>query len=87
LVCGWFETGVHKRYVGARERRMEKEASITYDPEDEAILDPIFAKATTIDNPDRNPSQNFNGSNYFEASVRDVPLHTTFVVFAFLVQS
>jgi hypothetical protein len=50
-------------------------------------LDPIFVEATTIDNPDWNPSQNFKGSNYFETSVRDVPLHTTFVIPAFLVQS
>jgi hypothetical protein len=28
LERGWFETGAHKRYVGARERRMEKEASV-----------------------------------------------------------
>ncbi len=86
LECGWFEIGVHKRYVGARERRMEKR-QVSYDPKDEAILDPIFAEATATDNPDRNPSQNFNGSDYFEASVRDVPLHTTFIVPAFLVQS
>jgi hypothetical protein len=28
LKLGWFQIGVHKRYVGARERHMEKEASI-----------------------------------------------------------
>jgi hypothetical protein len=62
-----------------------KKRQVSYDPKDEAILDPMFAEAT--DNPDRNPSQNFNGSDYFEASGRDVPLHTTFMVPAFLVGS
>ncbi len=64
-----------------------KKRQVSYDPKDEAILDPIFAEATATDNPDRNPSQNFNGSDYFEASVRDVPLRATFMVPAFLVQS
>jgi len=63
-----------------------KKRQVSYDPKDEAILDPIFTKATVTGNPDRNPSQNFNESDYFEASVRDVPLHTTFIVPAFLVQ-
>jgi hypothetical protein len=62
-----------------------KKRQVSYDPKDEAILDPIFAEATTTDNPDRKPNQNFNGSDYFEASVRDVPLHTMFIVPAFLV--
>jgi hypothetical protein len=64
-----------------------KKRQVSYDPKDEAILDPIFAEAKATDNPNRNPSQNFNGSDYFEASVRDVPLHTTFIVPAFLAQS
>ncbi len=64
-----------------------KKRQVSYDPKDEAILDLIFTKATVTGNPDRNPSQNFNESDYFEASVRDVPLHTTFIVPAFLVQS
>jgi len=75
---------VHKRYVGAREKRMEKR-QVSYDPKDEAILDQIFAEAVAVDNPDRKPSQNFNGSYYFEALVKDVPLHTTFIVPTFLV--
>jgi hypothetical protein len=62
-----------------------KKRQVSYDHKDEAISDPIFAEATAIDNPDRNPSQNFNESDYFEASVRDVPLHTTFIIPAFLV--
>jgi len=64
-----------------------KKKQVSYDPKDEPISDPIFAEATITDSPDRNPSQNFHGSDYFEASVKDVPLHTTFTVPAFLVQS
>jgi hypothetical protein len=62
-----------------------KKRRVSYDPKDKAILDLIFAEATATCNPDRNPSQNFNESDYFEASVRDVPLHTMFIVPAFLV--
>jgi hypothetical protein len=62
-----------------------KKRQVSYDPKDEAILDLIFAEATTTDNLNQNRSQNFNGSDYFEALVRDVPLHTTFIVPAYLV--
>jgi len=70
-----------------QEKDAWKKRQVSYDPKYEAILDPMFAEAAITDNPNRNPSQNFNGSNYFEASVRDVLLHTTFIVPAFLVQS
>jgi len=70
-----------------QEKDARKKRQVSYDPKDKAILDPIFAEAATTNNPNRNPSQNFNGSDYFEALVRDVPLHTTFIVPAFLVQS
>ncbi len=64
-----------------------KKRQVSYDPKDEAILDPIFAEAAATDNPHRSLSQNFNRSDHFEALVKDVPLHTTFIVLAFLVQS
>ncbi len=87
---GWNVGGlkpVCTKDMSEQEKDGWKKRQVSYDPKDEAILDPIFAEATATDNPDRNPSQNFNGSDYFEASVRDVPLHTTFIVPAFLVQS
>jgi hypothetical protein len=62
----------------------KKEASII-PSQRRGYLGSNLAEAT--DNPDRNPSQNFNGSDYFEASVRDVPLHTTFMVPAFSIGS
>jgi hypothetical protein len=64
-----------------------KKKQLSYDPKDEAILDPIFAEVAATNNPHRNLSQNFDGSDYFEALVRDVPLHITFIVPAFLVWS
>ncbi len=70
-----------------QEKNAWKKRQVSYDPKDEATLDPIFAEAVAADNPNQNPSQNFNGSYYFEALVKDVPLHTTFIVPAFLVQS
>jgi len=70
-----------------QEKNAWKKRQVSYDPKDEAILDPIFTEAVVANNPDRNPSQNFNESYYFEALVKDVPLHTTFIVPAFLVQS
>ncbi len=71
--------------MSEQEKNGWKKRQVSYDPKDEAILDPIFTEATTTDNPDRNPSQNSNGSDYFEASVRDVLSHTTFIAPAFLV--
>jgi hypothetical protein len=74
--------------VWEQEKDPLKNRQVSYDPKEKAILDPIFAKATVATaNPNRNPSQNFNRSDYFEAFVRDVRLHTTFIVPAFLVQS
>ncbi len=70
-----------------QEKDAWKKRQVSYDPKDEVIWDPIFAEAAATDNPNRNPSQNFNGTDYFEALVRDVPLHATFIVPAFLVQS
>jgi hypothetical protein len=79
---------VRTKDMSEQEKDGWKKRQVSYDPKDEAVFDPIFAEATATDNrSDRNPSQNFNGSDYFEASVRDVPLHTTFIVPAFLVQS
>jgi hypothetical protein len=52
-----------------QEKDAWKKRQASYDPKDKAILDPIFAEAATTDNPNRNPSQNFNGSDYFEALV------------------
>ncbi len=74
--------------VWEQEKDAWKKRQVSYDPKEKAILDPIFGEvAVATANPNRNPSQNFNGSNYFEAFVRDVRLHTTFIVPAFLVQS
>jgi hypothetical protein len=71
-----------------QEKDARKKRQVSYDPKENAILDPTFAQAAVaIANPNRNPSQNFNGSDYFEAFVRDVRLHTTFIVHASLVQS
>jgi hypothetical protein len=87
---GWNVGGlklVCTKDMSEQEKDGWKKRQVSYDPKDEAILDPIFAKATTIDNLNQNPSQNFNGSDYFEALVRDVPLHTTFIVPTYLVQS
>ncbi len=48
-----------------------KKRQVSYDPKDEAILDPIFAwEPWATDNPDRNPSQNFNGSDEMPPSPR-----------------
>jgi hypothetical protein len=71
-----------------REKDAWKKRQVSYDPKEKAILDLIFTEATIATaHPNRNPSQKFNGSDYFEAFVRDVRLHTTFVVPAFLVRS
>jgi hypothetical protein len=70
-----------------QEKDAWKKRQVSYEPKDKAILDPIFVEAVATDNPNRNPSQNFNGSDYFEPLVRDVPLHITFIVPALLVQS
>jgi hypothetical protein len=71
-----------------QEKDAPKKRQVSYDPKENAILDPIFVEAVVATtNPNRNPSQNFNGSDYFEAFVRDVRLHTMFIVHAFLVQS
>ncbi len=83
---GGFKLGCIKD-MWEQEKDAWKKRQVSYDPKDKGILDPIFAEAATINNPNRNPSQNFNGSDYFEALVRDVPLHTTFIVPAFLVRS
>jgi hypothetical protein len=87
---GWYVGGLKPvciKDMWEQEKDTWKKQQVSYDPKDEAILDPIFAKAAATDNPHRNPSQNFNGSYHFEALVRDVPLHTMFIVPAFLVQS
>ncbi len=76
-MVGFFPVSRPGRNVGGLKRVCTKDMSeqekdgwkkrqVSYDPKDEAILDPMFAEAT--DNPDRNPSQNFNRSDYFEAS-------------------
>jgi len=83
---GGFELGCIKD-MWEQQKDAWKKRQASYDPKDEAILDPIFAEAVATHNPNRNPSQNFDGSDYFEASVRDVPLHTTFIAPAFLVRS
>jgi len=49
-----------------QEKDAWKKRQASYDPEDKAILDPIFAEAAATDNPNQNPSQNFNRSDYFE---------------------
>jgi hypothetical protein len=74
---GWNVGGlklVCTKDMSEQEKDGWKKRQVSYDPKDKAILDPIFAGATATDNPDQNPSQNFNGLDYFEASVRDVPL-------------
>jgi hypothetical protein len=71
-----------------QEKDARKKRQVSYDPKENAILDPIFAEAAVATaNPNRNPSGNFDGSDCFEAFVRDVRLQTTFIVHAFLVQS
>ncbi len=87
---GWYVGGfkpVCTKDIWEQEKDAWKKRQVSYDPKDNAISDPIFAEAVATDNPNRNPSQNFNRSDYFEALVRDVPLHTTFIVPAFPVQS
>jgi hypothetical protein len=39
-----------------QEKDAWKKRQVSYDPKDEAILDPMFAEAAITDNPNRNPS-------------------------------
>ncbi len=38
--------------MSEQEKDRWKKRQVSYDPKDKAILDPIFAEATTTDNPD-----------------------------------
>jgi hypothetical protein len=60
-----------------QEKDAWKKQQVSYDPKDEAILDPIFAKGVATDNPHRNPSQNFNGSDHFERCSFAYYIHST----------
>ncbi len=88
---GWYAGGFKPactKDMWEQEKDAWKKRRVSYDPKEKAILDPIFAEAAVATaDPNRNPSQNFNGSDHFEAFVRDVRLHTTFIVPAFLVRS
>jgi len=56
---GWNVGGlklVCTKDMSEQEKDRWKKRQVSYDPKDEAILDPIFAEATVTDNPDRKPN-------------------------------
>ncbi len=66
---GWYLGGfqlVCTKDMWEQEKDAWKKRQASYDPDDKAILDPIFAEAAATDNPNPNRSQNFKRSDYFE---------------------